>query len=90
MTTYTTPIRIKKYNLVRRGQRYCVRMKGNLDFFALGAWARTRNIWFRAKNNWNNRPIYDERGWLAHTPGWDFDIVFNTKTEALTFIMAHE
>ncbi len=78
---YNSGVRIRSYKLVRRGPKYCVRVNGMIKSSHLEDWASSRNIEIKIKFLWENPD-----SWTT----WDYDITFNTKVEALTFIMAHE
>lgn len=70
-----------KYKMVRRGQRYCVRVKGMLNTTKTWHWCRERNLTYSIKQHWTgpNR-LYQY---------WDYDFIFDKKSDALMFIMGY-
>lgn len=76
---------VKKYKIVRRGQKYCVRVKGVLNTTETFGYCRDRNMSYHIKKRypapctWKNWTIYDQC--------WDYDFIFDKESEATMFIM---
>lgn len=76
---------IEKYKVVRRGKKYCVRVRGVLNTTASFKWCRERNMSYhirrvpRVGHIWDTEEIYRKR--------WDYDFVFEKESEASMFIL---
>ena len=79
---------IEKYKVVRRGPKWCVRVKGIVNTTDSWHWCRERNMTYRnIKQHWNvNRRWFEE---TYRTERWDYDFIFDEKKEALTFILGY-
>lgn len=76
-----------KYKLVRRGQKYCVRVKGNINTTDSWHWCRERNMPYHIKQRWNiNRSWYEE---MYGGERWDYDFIFDKEYEATAFIIGY-
>lgn len=71
-----------KYKLVRRGQKWCVRVKGNVNTTQSWHWCRERNMPYHIKQHWTS-------AWRSHTPRtvWDYDFIFDKEYEATAFMI---
>ncbi len=70
----------KKYKIVRRGQKYCVRVKGTVNTTETFHFCRERKMSYHIKQYWTmSRPriVFD----------WDYDFIFDKEYEATAFIM---
>ena len=67
---------IKKYKVVRRGQKYCVRVAGSLNTTETFRYCYDRNMSYNIK-----------QPWLHKHPIWDFDFIFEKEYETTAFIM---
>lgn len=76
-----------KYKVVRRGQKYCVRIKGVIDTLDVWHWFHERNINCLVKvrydvgHTWADMIHYDMR--------WDYDLHFDKSTDATAFIIGY-
>jgi hypothetical protein len=79
---------IEKYKVVRRGPKWCVRVKGIVNTTDSWHWCRERNMTYsNIKQHWNvNRRWFEE---TYRTERWDYDFIFDEKKEALTFILGY-
>jgi hypothetical protein len=81
------PQAIEKYKVVRRGPKWCVRVKGVVDTRNAQQWCMERNINGLGKSKygisytWENMTAWEKR--------WDYDFIFDEKKEALTFILGY-
>lgn len=79
---------IIKYKVVRRGQKYCVRVKGALNTTDAFHWCRKRKMSYHIKlpRFWDSpqSPTYFHA--VMH---WDYDFIFDEKKEALTFVLGY-
>ena len=71
-----------KYKLVRRGQKWCVRVKGNVNTTQSWHWCRERKMEYHIKQHWVS-------AWRKHTPRtvWDYDFIFDKEYEATAFMI---
>lgn len=77
----------KNYKVVRRGQKYCVRVKGMLNTTDTFNWCRERNMSYHIKQHWQIGRTWNE---AHHSPiRWDYDFIFEQKKEAFTFILGY-
>ena len=78
---------IEKYKVVRRGQKYCVRVQGIINTQKVQQWCMERNINGLGKTRygvpytWENWSKYDQR--------WDYDFIFDKKEDALIFVLGY-
>lgn len=73
---------MRKYKLVRRGQKYCVRVKGSINTTKSWHWCRERKIGYSIKQYWTmSRPriVFD----------WDYDFIFDKEYEATMFMLGY-
>lgn len=78
---------IKKYKVVRRGQKYCVRVQGVINTTDSWHWCRERKMKYHIKQHWNvNRAWFEE---VYKTERWDYDFIFDTPTDATAFILGY-
>jgi len=79
------PQDIEKYKVVRRGPKWCVRVKGRLNTDDSWHWCRERNMPYHIKQHWPNswRNVYDP---ICY---WDYDFIFDKPTEATAFILGY-
>ena len=78
----------KKYKLVRRGQKYCVRVKGALNTTETFHFCRERKMSYHIKQHWNKVP--PGKWWAPagmYRGEWDYDFIFDKEYEATAFIM---
>jgi hypothetical protein len=75
------PQAIDTYKVVRRGQKYCVRVRGVLN------WCKERNMSYHVKRRFNVGYTWDSEG--LYRSRWDYDFIFDEKKEALTFILGY-
>lgn len=79
---------IKKYKVVRRGQKWCVRVKGTINTTDSYGWCRERNMSYHIKQYWPLALDWEET-YFRDLRSWDYDFIFNEKKEALTFILGY-
>ena len=74
---------MKKYKLVRRGPKWCVRVKGNINTTDSWHWCHERNMPYHIKQHWTNswRNVYDP---ICY---WDYDFIFDKEYEATAFMI---
>jgi len=70
---------ILKYKLVRRGEKWCVRVKGLVNTTDSFGFCHERNMSYHIKQHWSGRSVYE----------WDYDFIFDKGYEATTFIMGY-
>ena len=75
-----------KYKLVRRGPKYCVRVKGVINATDSFRWCRERNMSYHVKRHWIDRIGWDQ---LYAGEKWDYDFIFDKNYEATAFIMGY-
>lgn len=77
---------VTKHKLVRRGQKYCVRVQGVIDPGEVQMWCYERNIKGRGKvNSFLPNPM----SWNSYVRHWDYDFIFDTPTDATAFILGY-
>lgn len=67
-----------KYKIVRRGQKYCVRVKGKLNTTDTFRYCYDRKMSYHIR-----------QPWLRQNPNWDFDFIFDKEYEVTAFIMGY-
>ena len=78
---------VTKYKVVRRGQKYCVRVQGVINTTEAFGWCRERNMSYHIKvkhdvgYTWDSMGLYRKR--------WDYDFIFDKPTEATAFIVGY-
>jgi hypothetical protein len=78
---------IEKYKVVRRGQKYCVRVQGVVNTQKVQQWCMERNINGLGKSKygipytWENMTAWKKR--------WDYDFFFDKPTDATAFILGY-
>jgi hypothetical protein len=78
---------IRKYKVVRRGQKYCVRVQGVVNTQQAQQWCVERNINGLGKSKygipytWANMTAWKNR--------WDYDFFFDKPTDATAFILGY-
>lgn len=79
---------IISYKLVRRGPRYCVRVKGTINTTDSWHWCRERNMTYHnIKQRFGVGYTWvDVDAWKK---SWDYDFIFDKRTEALAFILGY-
>lgn len=83
----STEMGMKKYKLVRRGQKWCVRVKGIVNTDETFKWCRTRKMSYHIKQHWNkSRPWWDRPANAEH---WDYDFIFDKEYEATAFMIGY-
>ena len=76
--------RVTKYKVVRRGQRWCVRVKGVINTTDSWHWCRERNMtYYKIKQHWTSVPRN------RHDIPWDYDFIFDKEYETTAFIMGY-
>jgi|FreactcultureFD7_1027221.scaffolds.fasta_scaffold09523_6 hypothetical protein len=68
--------RRKKFKVVRRGQKYCVRVKGPLNTTETFRFCYERKMSYHIK-----------QPWLHSHHEWDYDFIFDEEHEVTAFIM---
>lgn len=72
-----------KYKVVRRGQRWCVRVKGNINTTNSWHWCKERNMPYSIKQHWTTE------WWNGYKCDWDYDFIFDKEYEATAFIVGY-
>ena len=79
---------IKKYKVVRRGPRWCVRVKGVINTTDSWHWCRERNMTYHTiKQHWNKSRVWWDKPNI--TEHWDYDFIFDKEYEATAFILGY-
>ena len=78
---------IEKYKLVRRGPKYCVRVRGVVNTTDSSTWCQERSMSYHIKVNYKMNYIWDHIG--KYNQRWDYDFFFDTPTEATAFILGY-
>lgn len=79
---------IKKYKVVRRGPKYCVRVKGTINTTDSWHWCRERNMTYsNIKQPWLTNRRDRLRGLAKEC--WDYDFIFDKEYEATAFILGY-
>lgn len=74
---------VKKYKIVRRGQKYCVRVKGVLNTTETFGYCRDRNMSYHIKRHC----VHKVNGHWTWKVDWDYDFIFDKESEATMFTM---
>ena len=78
---------IKKYKVVRRGPKYCVRVKGTLNTTESFRWCHERKMSYHIKQHWHIGRTWEE---TTYSPVyWDYDFIFDKEYEATAFILGY-
>jgi hypothetical protein len=77
------PQAIEKYKVVRRGPKWCVRVKGNINTTESFGWCRDRKMSYHIKQH------YTSVWWNEQCTDWDYDFIFDKPTEATAFILGY-
>ena len=83
----STEMGMKKYKLVRRGPKWCVRVKGTINTTDSWHWCRERKMEYHIKQRW---PM--TRAWWNrpnNTEHWDYDFIFDKEYEATVFMIGY-
>ena len=78
---------IDAYTVVRRGQKYCVRVRGVLNTTDSFNWCRERKMSYHIKIKYNIGYTWDSMG--LYKKRWDYDFFFDTPTDATAFILGY-
>lgn len=79
---------IKKYKVVRRGQKWCVRVKGTVNTTDSWQWCRERNMpYSKIKQRWRIAHTWEDA--LDRHTSWDYDFIFDKEYEATAFILGY-
>ena len=70
---------ILKYKLVRRAEKWCVRVKGAVNTTDSFRFCHDRKMSYHIKQHWTGRTVLD----------WDYDFIFDKGYEATAFIMGY-
>lgn len=68
---------IKKYKVVRRGPKWCVRVQGRLNTADTFRHCQNRNISFHIRQPWPTEEY------------WDYDFIFDKEYDATVFILGY-
>jgi hypothetical protein len=77
------PPDIKKYKVVRRGQKWCVCVKGVVNTTDSWHWCCERKIKYHIKQHWNTK--WDH----PYSSAWDYSFIFDKEYEATAFILGY-
>jgi hypothetical protein len=78
---------IRKYKVVRRGQKYCVRVQGVINTQKAQQWCMERNINGLGKSKYGIP--YTWESWVKYDQRWDYDFFFDKPTDATAFILGY-
>lgn len=80
----STEMGMRKYKLVRRGPKWCVRVQGRINTDESWHWCMERKMPYHIKQHW---PIY--RTWYEprQIEHWDYDFIFDKEYEATAFMI---
>lgn len=85
----STEMGVKKYKLVRRGQKWCVRVKGVVNTTDSWHWCRERNMTYsNIKQHWNRRRPW-KYTYFKQVRDWDYDFIFDKEYEATAFMIGY-
>ena len=76
-----------KYKVVRRGQKWCVRVKGVINTTNSFNWCRERNMSYHIKVRHGAGYTWEDM--LHYKKRWDYDFIFDKPTEATAFILGY-
>jgi hypothetical protein len=81
------PQDIKKYKVVRRGPKWCVRVNGRLNTTDAFRYCHDRKMSYHIRQPWltNQR----DRLFGLITEYWDYDFIFDKEYEATAFILGY-
>lgn len=77
---------VKKYKVVRRGPKWCVRVKGTINTNDSWHWCRERKMEYHIKQHWY---ITRSMAWQKPTEHWDYDFIFDKEYETTAFILGY-
>lgn len=78
---------VTKHKLVRRGQKYCVRVQGVINTTDSFQWCRDRNMSYHIKVRHGAGYTWEDM--LHYKKRWDYDFIFDKPTEATAFILGY-
>ena len=78
---------VTKHKLVRRGQKYCVRVQGIVNTDDAWHWCRERNMSYHIKVRHGAGYTWEDM--LHYKKRWDYDFIFDKPTEATAFILGY-
>lgn len=73
---------IESYKVVRRGPKYCVRVRGTVNTTDSFGWCRDRNMSYHIKQYWTMHKVRE-------VLNWDYDFIFDKDYEATAFILGY-
>jgi hypothetical protein len=80
---------IKKYKIVRRGPKWCVRVQGYLNTTESVDWCQVRKMSCHIKEH-EVEQWWDDKSWWEPThTNWDYDFIFDKEYEATAFILGY-
>jgi hypothetical protein len=71
------PLAIKKYKVVRRGPKWCVRVQGGPITADTFRHCQNLNISFHIRQPWSTKEY------------WDYDFIFDKEYDATVFILGY-
>lgn len=84
MGIFDVEVVMRKYKLVRRGQKWCVRVKGIINTTDSWHWCRERKMPYHIKQYWQPRT------WRSGKyVDWDYDFIFDKEYEATAFMLGY-
>lgn len=83
----STEMGMRKYKLVRRGPKYCVRVRGVINTTDSFNWCRERNMSYHIKVNYEINSIWDHV--RKYDQRWDYDFIFDKEYEATAFMIGY-
>lgn len=78
---------MRKYKLVRRGPKYCVRVRGVINTTDAFSWCRERSMSYHIKVNYQLNHIWEHIG--KYNERWDYDFIFDKEYEATAFMLGY-
>lgn len=76
-----------KFKVVRRGPKYCVRVKGIINTTNAWHWCHERKMEYHIKQPWLTHRTDRIRGLI--TDCWDYDFIFDKDYQATAFIIGY-
>lgn len=76
------PQDIESYKVVRRGPKYCVRVRGTVNTTDSFGWCRDRKMSYHIKQHWTMHK-------MREVLYWDYDFIFDKDYEATAFILGY-
>lgn len=74
-----------KYKVVRRGQKWAVRVRGAINTDNAWHWCRERNMTYHIKRHYSAPYSWEDA--IAYDKRWDYTFIFDKEYESTAFII---